>query len=247
MCRSTDYHGFPIGRSRDRLKIRSFVVDFSGLDAAGKPLPHSLTLVYLPRINDSALEVSGSKIRPDTPAFVSLHRGGGGGGGGEISFGSKERVVVSEGVRFEVYLREEKVLKGNFRRDEDDDWRLDCGCAMETKIDALAAAAAEVRVSAEGGVAAMRESVAMAVGRRRPRWCGRGLEEIPEEREVESEDDQDDRTAVCDSDCEGRGSDGWGGGGGDGDGMDGGDEEGIGMDMDMEGVGWAVDREMPCA
>lgn len=220
MCRSTDYHRFnPV----NRLKIRSFAVGFSGF-YAGKPLPQSLTLVYLPRINENALEVSGSKIRPDSQAFVTLHRGVAG-NGEEVSFGSRDRVVVSEGVRFEVYLGEEKVLKGSFRKDEEDEWRLECRCAMERDIDG--AAAADVRVSAEGGV--MREKVAMAVERRRRRrWYGRGLEEIPEERE--------DR---CECDCGGSGGGDLGSGWDDE--MDGGDEEGIEMDMDMEGVRWAVD------
>ena len=45
----------------------------------------------------------------------------------------RDRVLVGEGVRFEVYLREERVLKGSFWRDYGDEWRLDCKCVLENE------------------------------------------------------------------------------------------------------------------
>ncbi|PON73556.1 NADP-specific glutamate dehydrogenase [Parasponia andersonii] len=227
MCRSTDYHGFN-SATPTRLKIREFLVRFSGSEAR-KPLPKSLTLIYLPRINGNELEIDGSKIRPDSPAFVSLHRGVVDSEDGEAAFGSRDRVLVDEGVRFEVYLGEEKVLKGSFWRDYSDEWRLECRCALENEV-AGAGAKAEVRVEAEGHVA-MSERVAMVA--RRKRGFSNGLEEIPEEREVDA--DEEEESSVCGSNCSSGepefGSDGghWGHV------MD--DED----EMDMEGVRWAVD------
>ncbi|KAB5564668.1 hypothetical protein DKX38_004722 [Salix brachista] len=97
---------------------------FTGPD--NKQVPESLTLVYLPRGHE--LVIDGSKFRPETKAYIGLHRivevdkkeG-------EVMFGSRERVRVNEGVRFEVYLREERVLEGIFRRDADlERWKLEC-------------------------------------------------------------------------------------------------------------------------
>ncbi|XP_062074635.1 uncharacterized protein LOC133778656 [Humulus lupulus] len=231
MCRSTDYHGFNNPITRTRLKIRAFAVRFSGLDTR-KPLPNSLTLIYLPRINDNELEVDGSKIRPDSPAFVSLHRGVVDSEDGEALFGSRDRVLVGDGVRFEVYLREEKVLKGSFWRDYGDEWRLECKCVLESDV-AGAEAEAEVRVVAEGHVA-MSERVAMVARRRR--GFRNGLEDIPEEREVD-EDDDDDEESVCGCDCSSGepeiGSDG-------GDWVRETDDEDD-VEMVTEGVKWAVD------
>ena len=191
MCRSTDYHGFA-STTRTRLKIREFLVRFSGLDTR-KPLPNSLTLIYLPRINDNELEVDGSKIRPDSPAFVSLHRGVVDSEEGEAVFGSRDRVLVGEGVRFEVYLREERVLKGSFWRDYGDEWRLDCKCVLENEI-VGAEAEAQVKVAVEGHVV-MSENVAMVA--RKKRGVNNGLEEILDERGVDDDDDE----SVCGCDC----------------------------------------------
>jgi hypothetical protein len=57
--------------------------------------------------------VDGSKVRPDSPVFVTLYRvvkcrtreG-------EVLFGSGEPVRASKEVRFEVFPREERVVKG---------------------------------------------------------------------------------------------------------------------------------------
>ncbi|KAL5539723.1 hypothetical protein UlMin_043852 [Ulmus minor] len=229
MCRSTDYHGFP-SNNQDRLKIRAFLVKFRGLNSR-TPLPQSLTLVYLTRINENVLEIDGSKIRPDSPAVVTLHRAVNVKTScGEAVFGSRERVAASEGLRFEVYLEEERVLKGVFRRDEEEGWRLECRCVLEKEVAGVEVSAADVCVVVEGH-AAMTEKVPMVIRRRRH---GREfLEEIPEEREVGESEDCD-----CDCDC-GAGEIGFDGGDlrRDFDGQDDGEE----FVMDMDGVKWALD------
>ncbi|XP_040367156.1 uncharacterized protein LOC112177091 isoform X2 [Rosa chinensis] len=209
MCRSTEYPGFQA--RREALKIQAFFIRFSGLDSH-KPLPESLTLSYLPRINGTALEIDGSKIRPDAPAFVTLHRSVNAKvRKGEAIFGSREAVRAGDGVQFEAYLREEKVLKGIFRKDVGQEWKLECKCVLE------------VCVAVEGHVA-MSERVAMIVKRRGK--CGfHPLEEIPE---VDEEWDG----GCC---CTCGEMDG-------GDLEEDGDvEEELDMDVDVEGVRWAVD------
>lgn len=152
-------------------------------------------------------------------------------GDAEVVFGSREPVRASEGVRFEVYFKEEKVLKGIFRKDEDEEWKLDCKCAMESEMVGVRISEAEVCVAVEGDVA-MRESVAMVVKRKRKGMGFSGLEEIPEEREVE-----DDESDGCDCSCGGETEIGF-------DGVDlleDSDGDLVEMDVDMEGVRWAVD------
>jgi hypothetical protein len=83
------------------------------MDPMRKPLPYSATLFYLPCINKQVLDVDGSSVRPDSLAFMTLHRGmKSQTREGEVVFGSRELVRSSEGVRFDVYLREERVVKG---------------------------------------------------------------------------------------------------------------------------------------
>lgn len=250
MCRSTDYHGvrFNDSHQRHRLKIRDFSVRFSGLRAT-KPLPESLTLLYhLPALADddnegrrAALEVRGSKVRPRCRAFVSLHREE---EGDQVVFASGEPVRAADGVRFDVYLRAERVLKGILRKDEGSEWNsiisdawvLDCKCALESDVAGLNASAAEVRVAAEGDVDITRR-VSMVVKRRRNHVAS-ALEGIPEETELDVVESDG-----CDCSCSR------------GDRLcpeiefDGADsQEGCGdhdveteLDLDMEGVRWAVD------
>ncbi|KAJ6705358.1 putative proteinDP-SPECIFIC GLUTAMATE DEHYDROGENASE [Salix purpurea] len=112
----------------NRLKIICFYVRFTGF-RPNKPIPESLTLVYLPRSSND-LAIDGSKIRPGSKALLGLYRVADveKKEAGEFIFGSRERVQVSEGVRFEVYLSEERVLEGVFRRADDvEKWKLECG------------------------------------------------------------------------------------------------------------------------
>ncbi|TQD98938.1 hypothetical protein C1H46_015408 [Malus baccata] len=230
MCRSTDYHGFQ--SRRDRLKIREFFLRFSGL-ITREPLPESLTLMYLPRINENELEIDGSKIRPDSPAFVTLYRVVSAKvREGEVVFGSRERVGAGDGIRFEVYLREEKVVKGIFRKDEGQEWKLECKCVLEGESVAAEVADAEVCVAVEGHVA-MNERVKMVVKKtKKHRKCGfKRLEEIPEEGAVDDESDESDG---CCCNCRSDGGDSEMGSDVEG------DDEGE-LEMDMEGVRWAVD------
>ncbi|KAB1216399.1 hypothetical protein CJ030_MR4G004599 [Morella rubra] len=234
MCRSTDYQAYQSNVRERRLRIRAFFVRFSGLSAR-KPLPESVTLLYLPRISGNALDVDGSKIPPDSPAFVTLHRVvTAKTSEGEVVYGSRERVRTSEGLRFEVYLREEKVLKGIFRKNEGDEWKLECKCAMESELLEVEVTEAEVCVAVEGHEE-MNERVQMVVRKRRRKnsrsFCG-GLEEIPEE--VEEEDTNESDGCCC---CGGKKESG----------LDGGDvgkewgREDSEMGTEIEGVRWAVD------
>ncbi|KAK3018824.1 hypothetical protein RJ639_003452 [Escallonia herrerae] len=211
------------------LRIKAFSIRLLVSDS-GKGLPDSLTLYYSPRINGRPLEVNGTKIKPDSPAFVTLHRVVSA-AGGAVLYGSRERVRASEGVRFEVLLGDEKVLKGVFRKDGRDEWQVGCGCGLDSEVAGLKVAEAEVCVAAEGGLE-MRERVEMVVNRRRrrrrrSRWCF--LEEIPEEREVEAEAEMESDGCWCC--CGEEGMDG-------GDGKEGEEEE---MGTEMEGVSLAVD------
>ncbi|KAF5729782.1 hypothetical protein HS088_TW20G00146 [Tripterygium wilfordii] len=222
MCMSTDFHGFN-PRDRSHLRIKAFFIKLSGFRPKN-PIPESLTLVYLPRISGSELEIEGSKIRPDSTAFVTLHRVvNQKTRNGEAIYGNRERVRAGDGIRFEVYLREEKVLKGVFRRVEEDEWRMECTCGLEREISDVAAAEACVAVE---GKSAMRERVEMAVKRKRKCSNQRGfLEDIPEGREI---DDESDGQCCCCSFGDGK--------------TDGGDsKEKVDLDLDMEGVRWAVD------
>ncbi|XP_010541861.1 PREDICTED: uncharacterized protein LOC104815238 [Tarenaya hassleriana] len=177
MCRSPDFEQY---MERESLKIKAFFLRFTGLPTRGH-LPDSLTLLYPPRINEAALELDGSKIRPDSPAFVTLHRVV---KGGEAVYGSRERVRVWEGVRFEVFMREERVIKGIFRKDEREKWKLECECEMEEEE-----GTAEVVVATEGNVEAA-ATVARRQRRRTRRRMGFDcMEEIPEQKEVERESD----------------------------------------------------------
>ncbi|KAB2608919.1 hypothetical protein D8674_012087 [Pyrus ussuriensis x Pyrus communis] len=101
---------------------------------------------------------------------------------GEVVFGSQERVGAGDGIRFEVYLREEKVLKGIFRKDKGQEWKLECKCVLEGERVAAEVAEAKVCMVVEGQVA-MNERVRMVVKKtKKHRKCGfNRLEEIPEE------------------------------------------------------------------
>ncbi|TYJ06825.1 hypothetical protein E1A91_A12G261400v1 [Gossypium mustelinum] len=193
MCRSVDYYDFRSG-DQSLLKIKAFFVRFSDFDSCADPLSDSLILLFPPRINDTArLEISGSITRPGSPAFVTLHRlvklktrDG------EAIYGSRERIRAGDGVRFEVYSREEKVLNGVLRREEEK-WKMECKCALEsdnTEMIGGKAAVADVCVAVEGDLA-MGERVEMVVRKcRKNRRMGFDqLEDIPEEREGESERD----------------------------------------------------------
>lgn len=143
-------------------------------------------------------------------------------------------MAASQGVRFDVYFGEEKLLRGVFRRDEGGEWKVECKCALEGEV--VGVKAADVWVEVEGQ-AAKSEKVAVAVSVRRKRRRGnvcwfQGLEEIPEERE-EGEDEVE-GCCCCSEEREG--------------GSDGGDSEelgsgkdGDGMEMEIEGVRLAVD------
>ncbi|KAF8379956.1 hypothetical protein HHK36_027422 [Tetracentron sinense] len=232
MCRSTEIQGF-FQKEGDRLKIRSFYLRLS-ISIAHKSIPESLTLLYLPRVNGNPLEINESKIRSDSAAFVTLHRVRSAEKMnnervGEAVFASREQVRASEGVRFEVYLREEKVLKGIFMKNEYGEWKMECKCALESVLVGFEVAAAEVCVAVEGQVA-MNERVDMVVKRRKKKKIGfQGLEEIPEEREVETESEN----CCCSCGDLEMGSDG-------GDYEENGDEYKE-IEIEMEGVRWAFD------
>ncbi|GAB2300810.1 hypothetical protein Dimus_034843 [Dionaea muscipula] len=201
-------------------------------DSPPPPLPNSLTLVYLPRINGSPLEINGFSIRPDAPGFVTLHRVIVGdpmgtnmiGDDGIINyyycvFGTRDWVRVGEGVAFQVYVGEERVLKGTFRRSSGGGdqccssscWSMGCRwCILEMRENIGGAdqvKEAQVCVAAEEGgkqrklQVAIREKVKVKVkvkvaAKRHRRWRCRGfqgvlLEDIPEGREMDTDTDTD--------------------------------------------------------
>lgn len=229
MCRSTDIHGF---HGNDSLRITSFFIRLANLKY--KKLPESLTLVYLPRINEQTeLEVCGKKIRPDCSAFVTLYRlmTAEMTEENESVYGSREKVAVSDGVMFDVYLGGEKVLKGVFRKCEGDEWKVECKSALEremAKKSGADVARADICVGCEGRVA-MVDRVEVMVRKKRSRCCR--LEEIPEQREVvvEDEDVSDGCCCSCggemESECE----------------SDGEDLAVLDLQTQMDGVRWAVD------
>lgn len=210
---------------REPLKIKAFHVHLSfsittNLLQIKKPafLYDSLTLHFLPRINGASLEIEGSSLRPDTPGFITLHPLVSSSAAAHHhhhhQYGSRERVRVSEGSRFEIYASDDvKLLKGTFRKDGDRDnedprgvadvnkWKLDCRCQLELEEDSHFLREAEVCVEVEGrGVGSMiSDKVAMVLPRRRGRrHCFEWLEEIPEEREV---DESDGGGCCCCSSC----------------------------------------------
>lgn len=160
--------------------------------------PDSLTLHYLPRINGTHLEVNHSRIKPDVPAFLTLHRVISPLSDNSVCFASREKVKASQGARFEVYFGDVRVLKGFFRKDWDDTWKMECSCGLECssagRILQEIVKKAEVSVVAEGGVV-MNETVEIVAKRRRRRLLkGGGLEEIPEETEYDCYDFADDES-----------------------------------------------------
>ncbi|KAH7839238.1 hypothetical protein Vadar_001572 [Vaccinium darrowii] len=219
---------------RERLRIKSFYLRLSVSKTRKNPLPDSLTLHYLPRINGNPLDIDGATIRPDSPAFVTLHRVVSASSDKPV-FGSRELVRASEGVRFDVYFGEEKLVRGVFGRDGGGEWKVECKCVLEREVVGMEVKAAEVLVEAEGMVV-MSEKVAVAVRRKR-RSSGdvgwfQGLEEIPEGRE----EDELEGCCCCEEEREG-GSDG---------GDCGGEEERDGKcgevaEVEMEGVRLAAE------
>lgn len=246
------------------LNIKSFYVRllFSSTSTHQQASRDSLTLHFPPRINGGPLEINGINVRPDTNAFVTLHR--------VISaedmtvltqpshrvaailYGSREMVRVSEGLRFEIYASDAKVLKGTIRKDEEGgNWKLEyCKSQVEEgeeEREQELVSDADVCVEVEGRVGVMHEKVEIVsrgdkTRRRRRSKCL--LEEIPEQRELELEAEEESDGCCCSccggDDCDGdnKGAE-WrvqvdvGGG-------DDGTMEEI-VEVEMEGVRWAVD------
>ncbi|KAL8090707.1 hypothetical protein AgCh_039956 [Apium graveolens] len=198
MCR-----GFQQSESERFLKMKAFNLSFSLAHKSGATtFPDSLTLHYLPRINGTHLEVNHSRIKPDVPAFLTLHRVVTS-PPGEVCFGTREIVKASQGARFEVFFGDVRVLKGFFRKDWDGTWKMECSCGLECssagRILQEIVKKAEVTVVAEGGVS-MTETVEIVAKRRRRRLLkGGSLEEIPEETEYCYDFAADDES--CSSGC----------------------------------------------
>ncbi|XP_026455710.1 uncharacterized protein LOC113356713 [Papaver somniferum] len=232
MCRVTENQGF-YQSERDRLKIKAFYLRLSVSKVKKNQLPESLTLLYLPRINESPLEINDTKIRSDASGFITLYRMRSEEEKKkrimmmkaeeeieeeqEVIYASREKVRVSEGVRFEVYSREDKILKGIYRKDIYDDWKLESKCVLENDPSGFKISEAEIFVSGDGNVS-INEKIEIVIKRRRKNNSKRRffkvLEEIPEDREEgeEKEENESDSSCCC---C-------------------GGDDEMIGSDLDDE-------------
>ncbi|CAA0828469.1 Unknown protein [Striga hermonthica] len=156
---------------KELLKIRAFYAELPpprSINCRKSNLPDYLTLHYLPRINEGLLEIDGSRIRPDSSGFMTLHRVVSG-SDGSTKYGSRERVVACEGARFEIYAGEVRVLNGIFRRDERL-WKVECECTTSDLAEMLM-----VEVEEEG-----RPVKVEIVRKQRRRVAGGELEEIPE-------------------------------------------------------------------
>ncbi|KAI4312652.1 hypothetical protein MLD38_037455 [Melastoma candidum] len=248
MCRASDsFLPSYSTASPQPLRIGSVYVRFPG-GHRGQRFPESLTLVYLPRISEAGLEIDGTKVRPDVPAFVTLHRVRDDDG---VSYGCRDKVRAGAGLRFEVYLGEEKILKGTFRKEGSagKGWKVECRCAMERESAVREGDVVEVLVGVEGvgggGRDGIRETVRMAARRsRRGEGNGfrNGLEEIPEDGEAEGECYEDTSSGEQCSCC--GGSDGCGEEGDEDEDEDEEEDYEAGEDWDevnTEGVKWAVD------
>lgn len=148
-----------------------------------------------------------------------------------VVYGSREKMKASEGSRFEIYLGDAKVLKGIFRKDEGENWKLECKCGLEGEEEVDFLKEAEVCVAVDGQAAAMiNEKVEMVRRKKKRGRCFRGLEEIPEEREgSELELDVGGGGCCCCDECSGSRTI-----------TDGGDCE-TEVESEMENVKWAVD------
>ncbi|KAF3779995.1 Uncharacterized protein EJ110_NYTH40376 [Nymphaea thermarum] len=177
MCRSLVEDPRFRGR-RECLQVQQFQIRLAVPKAERRLLPSTLTLMYIPRNGDSILEVNGQAIRPEAGAFIALERRED--GEGTACFGSSEKVRASEGVSFEVYAWEERVLSGSFWREEGA-WRTRSRCEMEAPL-GFDVAEAEVWVTELGrGTDAMKERVEMRKSEwRRRRRATTALEDIPE-------------------------------------------------------------------
>ncbi|KAK9103943.1 hypothetical protein Sjap_021197 [Stephania japonica] len=132
------------------LEMKAFYVRFSmnddDVDEQRKLIPPSITLVYLPRqtqtqtqththmmmssSSSSSLQINGSIIRPESTAFVTLHRLPL--NDDEVVFCSRDVIRVSQGVEFQVYVREHQVFKGSLRsRSRSSSWQLECKCELD--------------------------------------------------------------------------------------------------------------------
>ncbi|XP_050226799.1 uncharacterized protein LOC126676610 [Mercurialis annua] len=219
MCRTTDFHGF-LPKDRNSLKIKAFFIRFSGLKSC-KNMPDSLTLAYLPRINGAELLVDGSSVKSDAPAFLTLHRVVNVKTKGEAVYGSRERVRASGAVRFEVLLGDERILKGMYGKNKEDEWKLEWKCAVENEAVVVGGSTADVAVAVDGEVPILSGRVEMALSKRRGGFDR--LEVIPEEKDEGHDRDESENSLDGEDDL----------------------EESYGPDCDMmmdsEGVTWAVD------
>ncbi|XP_021713551.1 uncharacterized protein LOC110681729 [Chenopodium quinoa] len=228
MCRTTEYYH---GQDRFlRLKAISLQLSLSSATATAADvslLPESLTLVFLPRINGGLLEINGSKTRPDSPAFITLHRVL----KSDFIFTSRDRIRACDGVVFEVHLAGNRLLHGGFRQHDDGDFKMECRFMEEERE--FGVREAEIFVVSENG-GLMREK-AVAKRRRRRRNCRKfevALDEIPEERECDVVEEEGSGEMWCCCCGEGESE------------SDGGDDE-VEFDRmveeEMERVRWAVD------
>ncbi|CAN1254722.1 hypothetical protein LINPERPRIM_LOCUS8740 [Linum perenne] len=234
MCRTTDFDGFK-PRTRIPLKIKAFFCRFSCFHRRTS-FPDSLTLCFLPRINGTELHIDGSKTRPDSNAFLELHRlVDVNTKPGESIYGSRE--PVTGGLSFEVYFKDERVLEGIFTKDEEQEWNIDCRSRVENA--AVGSGAVDVCVAVADQMAPLSDRVKLVATKRKKGSCRKGrldrLVVIPEDAENDDEDD-DGSDGPCCCHCDGTDS------GSNGEDWEKISEMGEGTEeMDLEGVGWAVD------
>ncbi|KAL2907014.1 tRNA pseudouridine synthase D [Bienertia sinuspersici] len=231
MCRTTEYyhHSNINDEFFIRLKSVSVCLSLNSISNTVCNLSESVTLVFLPRINGSFLEINASKYRPDSPAFVSLHRAV---SQSDVVFASNEEICARDGVVFEVHLGENRLLHGVLRRRDDGVLTMDCKSVLSKNCGVKEA---EICVTAENGVV-LKEKVEVVVKKRNKRRLCRkfevALQEIPEERESDvaaAEAEEEGSGGVCCCCCD------------EGDDDDLTVEMQLEMEKEIEGVKWAVD------
>ncbi|XP_074278821.1 uncharacterized protein LOC141602438 [Silene latifolia] len=151
MCRISEYnHDYPCKNTNSnlnrRLTLTTFTLNLSlSSTSSSSNLPETLTLVFLPRVNGARIQVNGVKIRPVSPAFVTLYRTR------AAAYSAVGEIKVCDGAAFEVHAAEIRVLKGVFREINGEElgksWRVECKyMGDERRIDVMGVKVTEMEV-----------------------------------------------------------------------------------------------------
>jgi len=121
------------------MKVFCLRVHASGFSKSVQ-IPESLTLHFLPRSTQTALEINGRRFHPSSSAFLRLQRNRvEEKSGDEITFAGTDTVLMSDNLCFEVYLRDEPLIFGTLeKRPEigedlkpETTWTVECSSRLE--------------------------------------------------------------------------------------------------------------------